>query len=478
MGLLDSFNFDDPRTMGLLSAAGGMLNASGPSLMPRSFGQVLGAGLQGGMAGYQGAQDRQQSQAMAVEKLKMLQLQEQRAQAEFDNNQSFVNRYMNRGRAPNGIGAVDASGSPQTQQVGTEIDDLDMLRAGALSGVKGIKDLIDIHKYENEPRKLESGSTYIDRRSGAERTMPKLDNGITMRPDGSAGYIPGYAQSVADQAGMTTGAQEAAKARYNTTTLNLPGGPRMVSNAQLPNMLNGGGQRSGLDVSRLAPQHIRYLQQQDPEAFANGVQSFGASGGPGVALQSDAEKEAQVGAVKTANDVDKARQLASQESATKAGKLYQQLSAAIPMAKTLLKDATGSGIGSLVDTGMNFVGASTPSSEAANQLETLSGWMTSNVPRMEGPQSNADVEAYKTMSAKVGDRSLPAASRLKALETLEALQNKYAEINGIGAQQQNNQPAGKTATLADIAATAKASGKTTAEVTKALRAKGYAIGGK
>lgn len=35
----------------------------------------------------------------------------------------------------------------------------------------------------------------------------------------------------------------------------------------------------------------------------------------------------------------------------------------------------------------------------------------------------------------------------------------------------------KTATLSDIAATAKASGRTTAEVTQALRAKGYKIGG-
>lgn len=58
MGLLDSFNMDDPQTMGLLSAAGNMFQASGPSLMPHSFGQVLNAGLQGGVAGYKSTQDR------------------------------------------------------------------------------------------------------------------------------------------------------------------------------------------------------------------------------------------------------------------------------------------------------------------------------------------------------------------------------------------------------------------------------------
>lgn len=52
-GLFDFLN--DPDTAGLLGGAGAILNASGPSLMPRSFGQIIGAGL-GGM---QQAQDQQ-----------------------------------------------------------------------------------------------------------------------------------------------------------------------------------------------------------------------------------------------------------------------------------------------------------------------------------------------------------------------------------------------------------------------------------
>lgn len=57
MGILDDA-LNDPGTMGLLNAGGAMLQASGPSLMPRSFGQVLGAGLQGLQAGYNGAQQQ------------------------------------------------------------------------------------------------------------------------------------------------------------------------------------------------------------------------------------------------------------------------------------------------------------------------------------------------------------------------------------------------------------------------------------
>lgn len=49
MGLFASMG--DPNTMGLLSAAQGLLQASGPSRTPVSFGQVLGGGLQGLQAG-------------------------------------------------------------------------------------------------------------------------------------------------------------------------------------------------------------------------------------------------------------------------------------------------------------------------------------------------------------------------------------------------------------------------------------------
>lgn len=62
MGLLDNFNFDDPKTMGLLSAAAQMFEASGPSRVPVSLGQVLGRGLSGGMETYYGVQDQRRKQ--------------------------------------------------------------------------------------------------------------------------------------------------------------------------------------------------------------------------------------------------------------------------------------------------------------------------------------------------------------------------------------------------------------------------------
>jgi hypothetical protein len=48
---------------------------------------------------------------------------------------------------------------------------------------------------------------------------------------------------------------------------------------------------------------------------------------------------------------------------------------------------------------------------------------------MEGPQSNADVQLYREMAAKVGDRTVPAVERQAALRTLKGLQEKYREQN-------------------------------------------------
>jgi hypothetical protein len=51
--------FANPQTAGLLGAAGGLLSMSGPSRLPVSNGQVLGAGLQGAAQGYTGALNTQ-----------------------------------------------------------------------------------------------------------------------------------------------------------------------------------------------------------------------------------------------------------------------------------------------------------------------------------------------------------------------------------------------------------------------------------
>ena len=116
-------------------------------------------------------------------------------------------------------------------------------------------------------------------------------------------------------------------------------------------------------------------------------------------------------------------------NAVAAGKLNSQLMEGIKMARDLIPKATSSGAGALVDSTAGFFGKSTDGADAAAQLNTLAGWMTANVPRMQGPQSDKDVLLYRQMAADVGNSKLPSSRRLAALDTLEKLQGKYADIN-------------------------------------------------
>lgn len=74
-GLLDFFTggANPDQQQGLLAAAAQILQASGPSRTPTSFGQILGQGMGAYQQGQQGYQDRQQQQLLASLKLRGLQ---------------------------------------------------------------------------------------------------------------------------------------------------------------------------------------------------------------------------------------------------------------------------------------------------------------------------------------------------------------------------------------------------------------------
>lgn len=90
---------------------------------------------------------------------------------------------------------------------------------------------------------------------------------------------------------------------------------------------------------------------------------------------------------------------------------------------------TGSGAGAMTDAVMGFAGVGTDSAAAADSLEAIGGALVAKMPRMEGPQSNYDVESYRVMAGRVGDRSLPVSRRLAALRTVRQLWAKYEHLN-------------------------------------------------
>jgi hypothetical protein len=165
-----------------------------------------------------------------------------------------------------------------------------------------------------------------------------------------------------------------------------------------------------------------------------------AEGGAGRNPELDAEignmggirvptKAQQAGQVKTAEKTAESAVNLQTEKKQAVRKSDQLLSAAREAQALLDKDPTGSLVGAGLDTLGRGVGISTDSAQTAAQLETLSGWMVANVPRMEGPQSNFDVQNYQTMAGKVGDRTVPVAERKAALNKLIQLQEKYKSLN-------------------------------------------------
>ena len=89
MGLLDQFsNLSPEQTQGLLAAAAQMLQQSGPSRTPTSFGQVIG----GGLGAYQGATDaarqRKLQEEQAAQAARMRELQMQGMQGDLGDHQA------------------------------------------------------------------------------------------------------------------------------------------------------------------------------------------------------------------------------------------------------------------------------------------------------------------------------------------------------------------------------------------------------
>ncbi len=109
----------------------------------------------------------------------------------------------------------------------------------------------------------------------------------------------------------------------------------------------------------------------------------------------------------------------NQKNMGKLGELIQQ-------ARQSLPDATASGLGAKRDEAASFFGMTTSNAQAAAKLATIGGNMMMMMPRMEGPQSDADRKNYETMAGKVGDPTIPAAERAAAMDAIEEIANRYS----------------------------------------------------
>jgi hypothetical protein len=120
---------------------------------------------------------------------------------------------------------------------------LSKLSTQALLGIPGVKERLDILKYRNDPQQRAGGNYYVNPVTGSQEYFAKLPDGMTPDGQGGARVMPGFAKGQADIAGATTAAQEGAKDQFAMpTTVNLPGGPRLMLPSQARAMAAGGTQ--------------------------------------------------------------------------------------------------------------------------------------------------------------------------------------------------------------------------------------------
>lgn len=135
---------------------------------------------------------------------------------------------------------------------------------------------------------------------------------------------------------------------------------------------------------------------------------------PGIEVMSDAGRTK---AVKIA-EADAARQSGSTDKQTQFADFKNQLA----FAKGLLdKGPTSSGIGALYDSAMGVLGKSTESADVAAQLSTVGKWLTQNIPKAPGSQTDFELRQYQDAAGNIGDNTRPLSQRKKALETVQNL---------------------------------------------------------
>ena len=425
-----------PQSQGLLAAAAQILQASGPSRTPTGLGQILG----GGLSAYQ-QQEQQARQLGQIEQMRSLQLQEGQA------------------------GLADRQRARDQEQ---QIND-------ALRGAIG-------------------------------------DNGLDTNAafQGLARIDPRFALDFKRK--NTPAADE-----YDTTpqVVNGPDGKPMLvqlSKTGAPRVLDGLSPREKLQLENLGGRSVAV----NPYELQAG-QAFQRTASPDAQLSAATQRRGQ--------DITMRGQNMADARAVTSNPANKPLPAgALKMQQTELDAlATASGIdgqleriqgqldggklsfgpvSNLVNQARNAAGMSSEESRnLASFRSTLEKLRNDSLRLNAGVQTDGDAQrAWNELFTNLNDTQL-VQQRLGEIRGINqrAAQLRKLNVDGIRANyghepldtsqyeqptaaQQQQQPrqaaaGGKVATLSDIAATARASGRSTAEVTAALRAKGYTIGG-
>jgi hypothetical protein len=477
MGLLDGLmNLSPEQNQGLLAAAAQMLQASGPSRTPVSFGQVLGAGLGGYQQGQQQALERAQQQQLA--QLTGLKIKD--AESDLKNQDMLRERQRKIQEELLGLGAA---GVPTTQfapaapQMASAAPGL-----GPMSPKVGGPDWLQAYQQQQPPAP----------QPGASLAQPMQRGNLTAA---TANRLLREAEVYSKH-----GDFDAANKRYEAATKLMPEVSKIETASRDGNPVRVITFKDGSEqVSEFgAAPDITEISLGDRKLFRdrNTIKSgeaftMGYSPGDRVSMRGqnmvDARSQDANQIAASGKIVSTSTDLRKEFEGLPEVKNYKQ---ALP-AFTAIKDAAARnttqsdinivyGLAKLYDP--NSVvreGEYATVANSPNIPERIKGYA-----QYLAGGGRLTPEVKKQILAEAG-------GRMKSYEDpFVAARDNYTTISKnsgadpallfpSGYQSPIQQPTagGKVATLSDIAATAKASGKSTAEVTKRMRELGYTIGG-
>lgn len=370
--------FFDPNNQALMGMAQGLLQSSGASPRPISFGEAMGNGLQGMQQGYmqgQNMQLRQQAMQMQEAEAQMKQDELKRRLADQEAMRQVLGKFQGGGSRKEMSNALISSGVPALVEYGIKI----------APKVKMTKDGYDSSGRPVVHNIFDSGETESTGISPAARLM-QVNQGSQI------GLLDPYTGQARGALGVGMSPGEGARLAQSERQFQQGQGMEMLKLQELV--------------------RNRIAQQQRPKLQDGYWVSPPTADNPSGMMQATQLATAPKGS--------------EAERVKLSGKVADTLG---DDTEKLIKEATGSTFGSARDTLFGLVGASTDAAEAAGVLKARAATLAGNMPRFEGPQSDADRKYYLEMVGNIGDPSTPEGVKLRALKELKRI-HKLADING------------------------------------------------
>lgn len=202
------------------------------------------------------------------------------------------------------------------------------------------------------------------------------------------------------------------------------------------------GEYTPASVAKYAQSHnyadlVRYVAPAQPSvSIVNGVPTVvmpDRSGGgapkqnPLSTLETEAEAAARLAREKSAATATGTAAGEATGGIIKRGTNASTVLGMLDLADPLIDSATGSLTGAGVDKLAAVFGQAPKGAEAIAQLKVLQAALMTNMPRMEGPQSDIDVQLYRDAAGQIGDPTVPKGIKKVAVKTVRQLQQKYKD---------------------------------------------------